>query len=221
MDKVVTVAISSWNTLFREGIRRILSEEQRLRILDTPLQLAGTAAWIHEVNPDIILYDPRSVSEETLKVLAETKHENARTKIILLLEEFTEELVFAVVEAGADGCVLKAANPQELIKAIYTIQAGELWLSRNLFAKMVRRKVGKKGPARAGATTKGLTHREVQIMELVGQGLSNKEIADRLYIGEKTVKSHLNEIYKKLQINRRVQLAIYFFKNHALGKRIS
>jgi len=158
-----------------------------------------------ETRPDVVLYDVMSIVE-TLTFLAALQRSNAHTKTIILVEDFSEEFVMHAVQQGAVGCLLRSTTPQELIKAIYATCAGEPWLSRRLLAKLLSNAYGRSISSSSPASA--LTLRQRQIVELVSTGMSNRDIAAKLLITDATVRAHLNDIFKKLGLHDRVELAL-------------
>jgi DNA-binding NarL/FixJ family response regulator len=202
--ETVSVAICSSHPIIREGLWKILAEEGSFHVCDTPLPLDKTVAWVEEMHPDVVLHDVSS-TEETLAFLAAIKECHTHTKVIILLNDFLEEFAVRAVHQGAFGCLLKTASPQELIKAVYATHAGELWLSRHLFARVLNTR--KRHVTQSSANGQ-LTRRQRQIVELVTCGMCNRDIAERLLISEATVRAHMNDIFKKLGLHHRVELAI-------------
>ena len=189
----------------REGLRSILVAEESLCVTDAPILVQQAIVWIQETRPDIVLYDVMSIAE-TLTFLAEMQRSNTRAKTIILLEDFSEEFVMHAAQQGAVGCLLRSTSPQELIKAIYVTYEGEPWLSRRLLAKLLSNAYGRS--ISPSSSTSALTIRQRQIVELVSTGLSNRDIAAKLFITDATVRAHLNDIFKKLGLHDRVELAL-------------
>jgi len=188
----------------REGLRTVLVAEKSLRVTDVPRLLPHAIRWIEETRPDIVLYDVMSTAE-TLTFLAAIDRSRARTKTIILVEDFSEEFVIEAAHHGAVGCLLRSSSPQELIKAIYVTCEGELWLSRRVLATLLSNTYGRPTPS---SPTSALTIRQRQIAELVSTGMSNRDIAAKLSITDATVRAHLNDIFKKLGLHDRVELAL-------------
>lgn len=211
---VISVAICSHQPIVRAGLREILGREEPLLILETPELLEQTIAWIQDTRPDILLYEVRS-NTEALALLDALKRGSAHTRTIMFMEDFAEEFVIRLFQQGTFGCLLKTASPKEVIKALGAVHAGELWLSRHFFAKVLNSQTNHR-PASV-SLSRPLTPRQHQIAELVCCGMSNKDIAARLLITEATVRAHVNDIFKKLGVRRRVQLAIHFARtDHSL-----
>ena len=207
---IPSVAICSPQPIVRAGLREILGRGEPSLVLETPDPLEQTIDWIQNTRPDILLYEVRS-NTEALALLEALKRCNANTRTIMLVEDFAEEFVICLFQQGAFGCLLKTTSPQEVTKAIDAVHAGELWLSRHFFAKVLSFP-SNHGPAPV-SLCRPLTPRQHQIAELVSCGMSNKEIAARLLITEVTVRAHVNDIFKKLGVRHRVQLAIQFARS--------
>lgn len=204
-DTVIKVAILSPRPLFRDALRQVLRQHPQLDVLDRPvdleLALEEALAWIRQAEPDIVLYDADPLFSEPLETLAELKRSGS--KVLLVFDDPVEELVVQCIQHGADGYVQSDAGAMLSAKAIYSICIGELWLSRRLFAQVLNRR-----RSRDSRSNGRLTRREHQIVELVSQGMSNREIAERLILSQTTVKAYLNDIFKKLGVHGRVQLLV-------------
>lgn len=204
---MVSVAICSPYPLIREGLVKVLAREEFFRVLVAPLQFERVIAWTQETKPKILLYDMRSSSREGLALLATLKDYQSRTRTIILLEDFSEEFAVRAVQLGAYGCLPATASPEDLIKALRAILAGELWLSRRFFAQVLSRA---SRPPDHSLRNGRLTPRQSQIVELVSCGMTNRNIAEKLCITEATVRAHMNDIFRKLGLHHRVQLAMHF-----------
>jgi DNA-binding NarL/FixJ family response regulator len=189
----------------REELRSILVAAESLRVTDAPAQLQPTIVWVEETRPDIVLYDAMLLLE-AFTFLAAMQRSNVATKTIILLEDSSEEFVMQAAQRGAVGCLLRSTSPQELIKAIYVTYQGELWLSRRLLAKLFSNAYGR--PISPSSPAGALTIRQRQIVELVSTGMSNRDIAANLFITDATVRAHLNDIFRKLGLHDRVELAL-------------
>ena len=203
--EIVSVAICSPSLSLREGLRASLVAEESLCVTNVPLLFQQAMVWIEETRPDITLYDVISMAE-TLTFLAAMQRSNVHTKTIILLEDFSEEFVMHAAQHGAVGCLLRSSRPPELIQAIYATHAGELWLSRRFLTKLLSNAYGRS--ISSSSPTSALTIRQRQIVELVSAGMSNRDIAAKLFITDATVRAHLNDIFKKLGLHDRVELAL-------------
>jgi two-component system nitrate/nitrite response regulator NarL len=170
------------------------------RPVDLELALEDALDWIRKAEPGVVLYDADPLFSDPLETLTAIKRSGR--KVLLVFDDPVEELVVQCVQHGADGYVRSNASAAQFVRAVYSVSVGELWLSRRLFAQVLRKQ------AKDSRSNRRLTRREHQIVELVSQGMSNREIAERLYINQTTVKAYLNDIFKKLGVHGRVQLLV-------------
>jgi DNA-binding NarL/FixJ family response regulator len=197
--------------LLRTGLRHILQQAD-LQVVceastcDEALQAAGLAA------PDIVLIDLNATGDDYTG-LRDLSERAPRSRLIALTDEELDPNHPILVELGGMGVVLKRHAPEQLIKAIRKVHAGEFWLDRlhtaDLLNRLVRRRRSENAEDMKIAT---LTKRELEIVRLVGEGLKNSAIGERLFISEATVRNHLTSILDKLGLADRFELAVYVFK---------
>ena len=137
---------------------------------------------------------------------------NPEVKVIVLTSFTEDEQVFSAIKAGAVGYLLKDISPPELAKAIQAVHSGETHLHPEITKKLMNQFVSPKSDIEI--TPDELTPREMEVLQLIAQGLSNKELANKLTISEKTVKTHLSSIFSKLHLSDRTQAAIYALKHN-------
>jgi DNA-binding NarL/FixJ family response regulator len=198
----VRVLLVDDHTVMRQGVRMLLS-------LDPELQVVGEAAngrdavdLTHKLKPDVVLMDLVMPVMDGLAAIIEIRRELPETEIVALTSVLEDSIVTDVVRAGAIGYLLKDASGEELVKAIKSAAAGQVHLSPQAAARLVR-------DVRAPDHPQTLTSRETDVLKLLAQGQSNKEIAQALAIGEKTVHSHVSNILAKLNVPSRTQAALY------------
>ena len=212
----IRVAIVDSITLFRDGIRKILDGEVDIKVVGEASDGIEALQVAEDEKPDVLLLDnnPNIRSLEAIRLI---RQKSLETKILLLMEIYDEEFAFAALQQGASGCLLKTATSSELIKAIRIVKRGEIWVKRHMIRNLIKKfsPNRRRGGSERYDLNSKLTKKEIEIIKFVVEGCSNKEIARRLYISEKTVKSHLYHIFKKLKVKRRVQLYIY---GHLFGK---
>jgi DNA-binding NarL/FixJ family response regulator len=166
---------------------------------------------ISELRPDVVLLDISSPKIGGIEVIASIKHESPDTKPLMLSAARDEAMIMEGLKAGAKGYLSKDATASDLFRAIHALYEGDVWIERKLIAKFID------GVAIADFQTQrpkdrakeGLTPREREVLRCLTKGWTNKEIAGDLFISEKTVKSHLNNIFKKLNVSRRLQAILY------------
>lgn len=190
------------HTVVRQGLRMFLS-------LDTELEIIGEAAdgveaieQAHRLRPDVVLMDLLMPRMDGIAATAVIRRELPDTEVIALTSVLEDEKVIGAIKAGAIGYLLKDTQADELCRAIKAAAAGQVQLSPQAAARLMRE-------VRAPESPEPLTERETEVLRLLAQGLSNKEIAQALTIGEKTVKTHVSNILSKLNVPSRTQAALY------------
>jgi DNA-binding NarL/FixJ family response regulator len=166
---------------------------------------------VKTLQPDILLLDVEMPTTGGLELLGKIRGKSPKTKICLLADCFEEDIIIGALQRGAQGYLLKTAAPTELIKAIHTTHAGELWAPRKLLTQVLEnlRRTVNELQGTPSQIQETLTDREQEVVTWAVQGLTNKEIAARLGVSETTVKTHLQNIFRKLKVRRRVQLTAH------------
>jgi DNA-binding NarL/FixJ family response regulator len=205
---MITVAIIDDNRLVREGLRAMLG-----RIADMQVVTASGAdgEFLERANPDVVLLDVGLRDEESLRVAASVCREAPNARIIAMDVMAVSEDIMEFVHAGVSGFVLKDATIDELIKTIQAVMRGEKVLPRTMTDSLFSQIVKEAGRFEAEELLEDvrMTPRELQVIELIGEGLSNKEISQRLNIAAHTVKSHVRNVMEKLALHTRLQIAAY------------
>jgi DNA-binding NarL/FixJ family response regulator len=199
----IRVAVVTRQRLVREAFAALLSKETGIEVVD--------AEFIHDSRPHVVLVDIPSLGLEGLGLLRTLQHACPDAKLLLLTADPDEALVCRALTAGARGYISKEAGISDLRRAIRGVYGGEVWVERGLLLRWLRGQVSADatiddGPARM---REALTAREREILQLLASGGTNKEIARALLISDKTVKTHLNNIFRKLQVTRRLQAVLF------------
>jgi len=214
MDTVKVLVVDD-HTLFRRGIAAVLAHQEGMEVVGEAADGLEAIEKAKEIAPDVILMDlnmPRCSGLEAIQAL---QAEMPQINILVLTVSEMETDLFAAVKFGATGYLLKKAEPEELISAILHIARGEVIVSPLMATKLLTEfKDLTAGAARKPAekTDAALSPREGEVLQLVAQGSTNKEIADSLFISENTVKTHLKNIMEKLHLANRSQAAAYAIK---------
>ncbi|HWO41076.1 MAG TPA: response regulator transcription factor [Candidatus Eisenbacteria bacterium] len=208
----IKVVIADDHALFREGIRRILSLEKDILVVGEAAQGDEVAKVVERSKPDILLLDVKMPKGDVVQTLLEVKERSPVTKVLVLTAFSEDENVLNAAKGGARGYVLKGIDFATLLQAIKTVHGGGVWIDRetpsaDIFAEIVE---GQSGSPRAitNEAIKDLTKRELEILRLVAEGLTNEEIGKKIFISEKTVKTHLTNIFDKLKVNNRFKAAL-------------
>jgi len=206
----IRVLVVDDHLLFRRGVLAALASRPHIEVVGEAGDGEEAIQLARQTQPDVILMDIAMPVCSGLEATRQIKRELPRIKIIMLTVSEEDEALFEAVRAGAEGYLLKDLKVNQLFEAIESVVRGEAPLSGAIAAKLLR-EFQRSIPSHAAPSelTETLSERELEILTLVGQGLSNREIADRLYISESTVKNHLRTILDKLHLRNRIQAAIY------------
>ena len=207
----IRLVIADDHMLFREMLRRTLQKEDNIRIVGEASNGLQTIDVISELKPDVVLLDIIMPEVDGINVLPAIKEKSPKTKALMLTAAKDEAMIFKALKAGAKGYLLKDMSISDLIKAIQTVHRGELWVERKLMARFIEGEVTAESGRedRVEKSKEVLTPREKEVLSILLTGSTNKEIAQILFISEKTVKSHLNSIFRKLNVTRRLQAILY------------
>jgi RNA polymerase sigma factor (sigma-70 family) len=209
----IRVLLVDDHTLFRKGLASLLSTQDDIKVVGEASNGHEAVEKARSLMPDLILMDiwmPKCNGLEATKLI---KGEMPYVKIVILTISDDDYCLFEAIKAGAQGYLLKNLEPSELFSLIRGVIRGEAPISRSLAARILdefARNFKKDENLRKLAP--GLTNREKEVLKLLVEGKSNKEIANHLEISENTVKNHLRNIMEKLHLQNRVQLAVYALK---------
>ena len=207
-SSVTTVLVADDQAMIRAGLVALLSAEPDLRVLAEASDGPSALAAVQRRRPDVVLMDVRMPGmdgiEAAKEILAATE---GQTAVIMLTVHDLDEYVYAALRAGASGFLLKDAPPEELVKAVRTVAAGEALLAPSVTRRLLQR-FASMGVRDAASELAELTDRERDVLLEVARGGSNADIARNLGLAELTVKSHLYHVMQKLHLNSRTQLVI-------------
>jgi DNA-binding NarL/FixJ family response regulator len=203
------VLIADDDDLMRAGLRAVLSSDDSVAVVGEAVDGREAVAQCRRLDPDVVLLDIRMPIMDGIAATRELAAVAPRTRVLILTTFSDDEYVVGALSAGASGFLLKRTRPEQLIAGIHTVAAGESLLSpsvtRTVIDRMARPAVPEPSLVRR---LRALTPRERDVLELVARGLSNSEIAERLVVGESTVKTHVKRILSKLELRDRVQAVI-------------
>ena len=217
MSSNVRIAIADDHPTFRDGLRRLLETEPDLQVIEEVSNGADVVHRVLESKPDILLLDLAMPERDGLKVsrrggLDALRHLNAaapKTMTILFTAEVDAAEIVEAVQLGARGVLLKSAATQLLIESIRTVMLGGYWVGTHSVQNLVPYLQSQ--ILEADRRKFGLTPREIEIVSVIAAGLSNKEIAQTLKIADDTVKHHMSNIFDKLGVSTRLELALFAF----------
>jgi NarL family two-component system response regulator LiaR len=207
--QTIKVLIVDDHRMVRGGLRGFLDGEPGLAVVGEAETGEEAIAAVPELGPDVVLMDLMMPGMGGIAAIGALRQSHPRLKIMALTSFADDEQVFPALEAGANGYLLKDIDPDELVSAIRAVQAGESPLDPEVAKRLISRFQRPATPAKPAVPHEPLTERERDVLRLLTQGKSNKEIANELYIGDRTVKSHLSAIFQKLDVTDRTQAALY------------
>lgn len=211
----VRILIADDHALLRQGIKNVLDLEDDLVTVGEAADGEEAIAKTRELQPDLLLLDLNMPKVNGLEVIKNVKQALPDLKVLVLTILDDENYLFEVIKNGAAGYVLKDIEPRMLVQAIRAVYAGESFIYPTLTKKLineVNRAQSLERGHRRGRDDR-LTYREMEVLQLIAQGMSNAEIAGQLFLSEKTVKNHLTSIFRKLNVSDRTQAALYAVKH--------
>lgn len=203
----IRLVLADDHPLVLEGLESLLSREGDFLILASCATGRETLQAVREHRPDLLVLDLRMPGGGGLEVLKGLREEGLDTRVVVLTAGLEEEEVLQAIRLGVRGMVLKEMAPRLLVQCLRKVHAGGQWLEKESVGKALEHMLQREAGARELSQT--LTTREADVVRMVVQGLRNKEIAERLFVSEGTVKVHLHNIYEKLDIDGRMALVMW------------
>ena len=213
MDKI-RLLIADDHSMVRQGLKQILELEKDITVVALASNGDEAVKLAREYKPDVILMDINMPGTNGIQAIKELKQDKHTCKVIVLTIHQDREYLFKTIQMGAEGYVLKDAEPSVLVEAIRSVFGGQSYIQSNMTKELVKEFNRVTLHEKDRNEENSLTAREVEVLELIAEGMINKEIAKQLYISEKTVKNHVSNIFKKLNVSDRTQAAIYAFKHN-------
>ena len=204
----IRVVIADDHAIFREGLRKLLEGAGDIVVIGEAGDGDEAVQLLNKLKPDVLLLDLRMPNKDGLGVLEEMNGQSEQTRVILVTEGENEHDVVRAMRLGARGVVWKQSASALLLKSIRKVYAGEIWLDNRMTAELIDA-FKKSSDAGVRREKPLLSPREREIVQLVAQGFRNREIAEKLFISEQTVKNHLHNIFDKLGVSDRLELALY------------
>jgi DNA-binding NarL/FixJ family response regulator len=208
---VIKIAIVDDQVLLVKGISMIVSTSNDMEVIWTANNGEEALFLADQNNPDVILMDIRMPIMDGVEATKQIKSKFPDTKVIILTTFMEDDEIYLSMKFGASGYLLKDASPEQILEAIRNAMIGGTIMAPTVASKLVKQL--DRSQASHSTHLEILTSREAEIALLISDGLSNREIADQLFVSEGTVKNHLTNILEKLNLRDRTQLAIYILKN--------
>ncbi|MGB7292052.1 MAG: response regulator [Thermodesulfobacteriota bacterium] len=208
-QRPISLVVISRQTLVPEGLAKILESEKDINIVATAREIGELLPFIEHKKPDVILIDTDLNQDNKGRIIEFIKTKTFDSKILLLLHYHDEKFITNALNTGVSGLIYASSTGEDICEAIRTVNLGRSCSDTEIIKKFVTKILPKK-KRRPVLLRPRLTNKEQEVASLVSQGLSNNAIAQKLRISERTVKAHLNNIFKKLGISNRLQLAIEY-----------
>ena len=211
-DKPISIVILDSHALVRAGLRLIVESYPGMKVVGEAGEANEGLEIVANQNPDIILLKLDPVGNFGLEIIRELLKVSRYSRIILLARLDEGHVHLGAVQEGVLGVVLKTQSPETLIKAIRKVHAGEVWIQRSLIANLLSSQRNGQQLIAQDPDPEGiaqLSPRERQVIQLIGQGLKNQQIAEHLCFSVTTVRHHLTSIYRKLGVSDRLELLVF------------
>ncbi|MEV4641750.1 response regulator transcription factor [Actinoplanes sp. NPDC049548] len=216
---MIRVALVDDEAMIRVGLRMVLSGEDDIEVVGEASDGDEAEALVARVRPDVVLMDVRMPRMDGITAARRICADHPESKVVILTTFDEDAHVEAALRAGVSGFLLKVAPPEDLVDAVRTVAAGRGLLDPAVTLRVIAAFAGRPDPEEqdqaspAAAVLDQLTPRELDVLRLLAEGLTNAEIAARMYLGEATVKTHLSRILMKLGLRTRVQAVVFAYRN--------
>jgi DNA-binding NarL/FixJ family response regulator len=205
-QKRIRVILADDHTIVRKGIREYLEEDKAIQVVGEASDGEEAVALVARERPDVAVFDIQMPRLNGLDATRRVKKETPQTRILILTAYDDDPYIFAGLQAGASGYLLKTSSPGELVQAVHALMAGESALSPVVAKKLVQRA---SGIASREELIEPPSERELEVLRLAAKGMSNRQIGFALTISDRTVQGHLANIYGKLRVSTRTEAVLF------------
>jgi DNA-binding NarL/FixJ family response regulator len=211
---VIRVLIVDDQALVRDGFRMILELDDEIEVVGEAEDGKAALAAVAKLRPDLVLMDIRMPGLDGLETTRRLMLQPDPPKVLVLTTYDADEYVYDAMKAGASGFLLKDVRKGQLVRAVRTVAAGDSLLDSGITKRLIERFLGRSRlPPDGEALIRQLSTREMEVLKLIAAGLTNAEIAERLVLGESTVKTHVARILAKLDLRDRVQAVVLAYES--------
>jgi two-component system NarL family response regulator len=219
--QTIRVLIADDQALFRRGLFVVLGAEDHIEVIAEAENGREAMIKAEELAPDVVLMDVRMPQVNGIDAARQIRDVSPSTRILMLTVSDDEEDLFEAIKAGANGYLLKEISVEEVPEAIRAVAQGQSLISPSMASKLLKEfnALAKKAEERQQYSAPALTARELEVLRLVARGMTNREIADELFISENTVKNHVRNILEKLHLHTRMEAVIYAVRERLLDLR--
>jgi two-component system, NarL family, nitrate/nitrite response regulator NarL len=215
----IRIVIADEDPVVREDWRRLLESEPGLLVVGEASDAGGASRLTRRVKPDILLIDSTLSRRFEVQVLNQSSSHSRQVRVVVMVTAIERDHVVEAFRLGAHGIVLKTSTPPVLLNSLRSVMAGQYWLESESVAVLVHalRESLSQGNGAKSPKDYGLTRREVEIMTKIANGSSNRQVGEEFSISERTVKHHLTNIFSKVGVSSRLQLALFAVHHHLMG----
>jgi NarL family two-component system response regulator LiaR len=210
MDNPIRGLIVDDHKIVRKGLRALLSTENDIKVLGEAADGVEAISRAAALHPDVILMDLVMPAMDGIEATRQITTQWPDMRVLVLTSFAADDKVFPAIKAGALGYLMKDSDPRDLVSAIHQVYRGEPSLEPAIARKVL---MELSSPSKAKPTTDPLTERELEVLRLISQGMSNRDIAEKLVVAEWTVRTHVSNILSKLHLASRTQAALYALKS--------
>ncbi|MFJ6560191.1 response regulator [Streptomyces sp. NPDC091412] len=207
-DTPIRVFLLDDHEVVRRGVHDLLNDEPDITVVGEAATADQALVRVPALRPDVAVLDVRLPDGDGVTVCRDLRSRLPELACLMLTSFDDEEALLDSIMAGASGYVLKQIRGSDLVSAVRTVASGQSLLDPSATTKLMARLRGGQQPEEEPDTLPGLTDREREILALIGEGLTNRQIGQRLYLAEKTVKNHISRLLAKLGVERRIQAAV-------------
>ena len=215
-DLPIRIVIADDHAMFRAGLRKLLEAEVGFEVVGEAENGVSATALVRELTPEVLLLDFAMPGMNGVEVLRDLAADGGPTRSVMLTASISPSEITRALQHGAAGVLLKTAATALLYECVRSVAKGQYWVGRDTVSSVVEALALSARGGPPGGRSFGLTRRELDVLQLIGEGCANREIAGRLHISEDTVKHHLSRIFDKTGASSRVELAL-FAHHHGIG----
>ncbi len=209
----ISIMITDDHSMIREGLKSLLELDDDIKVIAEAVDGRDCLDKLDVYKPDVLLLDINMPNMNGLEVLKELKARKSKVKVLVLTVHNETEYLMKAVDIGINGYVLKDSESAELKKAIRAIMDGETYIQPSLIPALNAKRLERNEDEEK---IDSLTRRELEVLKLLAIGMYNKEVAEKLEISERTVKNHVSNIFKKLEVTDRTQAAVFAIRNNLI-----
>jgi len=209
---MIKVLLADDHVIVREGTRELIQRESGMMVVGEASDGVEAVEMSMKVHPDVVVMDIAMPRLNGIEATKQIKQLLPTTAILILTAYESEQYILAILEAGAAGFLLKNVKGTQLLEAIRSVYAGESVLQPSTTRRVIDQLINKAAKTEELSAVNPLTEREIEVLKMAARGVSNKDIADQLYLSNRTIQTHLSNIFKKLSVGSRTEAILYGLK---------